>query len=70
MAYKKVRKMQAKKLECKGGDSIQIAETLSSIGLMQYHMRDSNRHSTLTKKHFESAASIMEPMIILMLPQR
>jgi tetratricopeptide (TPR) repeat protein len=40
MTYKKVRKIQAKKSECQGGDSIQIAETLSSIGLMQYHMRD------------------------------
>jgi tetratricopeptide (TPR) repeat protein len=36
-AYDKVRMMQIK---ASGGESIQLAETLASIGLMQYHMHD------------------------------
>ena len=39
IAYKKVRDMQEKVF---GPDAIQLAETSSSIGLMQYHMRNYN----------------------------
>lgn len=38
-AYDKVHEMQIK---ANGGDDIQLAETLSSIGLMQYHIHDYN----------------------------